>query len=231
LKQVTFDQRARPHQQTVEEAAGILVRYPVDSTGCPPSERVGGIPCPVQYSIQNNLNVNQITTSGIDLNGSFRFPRFDWGQFKFDINGTYVFKWDQNDGTGTQHLVGTYAGSTASVVQGPGATGAFPRWKHNINLGWTFGPWNANLNQLYVNGYSEPADDTPTRRVGSYSIWGINGSYTGFKNLTLTIGIKNLWNTDPPFTRQDRAFQIGYDPFLTDPTGRFYYGSIRYAFK
>jgi iron complex outermembrane receptor protein len=213
------------------EAAGILVRYPVDSTGCPPSERVGGIPCPVQYSIQNNLNVNQITTSGIDLNGSFRFPRFDWGQFKFDINGTYVFKWDQNDGTGTQHLVGTYAGSTASVVQGPGATGAFPRWKHNINLGWTFGPWNANLNQLYVNGYSEPADDTPTRRVGSYSIWGINGSYTGFKNLTLTIGIKNLWNTDPPFTRQDRAFQIGYDPFLTDPTGRFYYGSIRYAFK
>ena len=40
-----------------------------------------------------------------------------------------------------------------------------------------------------------------------------------------------MFDRDPPFTRQDRAFQIGYDPALTDPTGRFYYGSVRYAFK
>ena len=213
------------------EAAGILVRYPVGSVGCPASEQVGGIPCPVQFSIQNNLNVNEITTSGVDLNATYRFPRTDWGQLRTDFNGTYVFQWDQNDGTGTQHLVGTYAGNSASVVNGAGSTGAFPRWKHNINLGWRLGPWSANLNQLYVHGYSEPSDDTPSRRVGSYSVWGVNGSYTGFRNWTLTLGVKNVFDRDPPFTRQDRAFQIGYDPYLADPTGRFYYGSIRYAFK
>jgi iron complex outermembrane receptor protein len=215
------------------EAAGVLVRYPVGSVGCPASTTPGGIPCPIQYAIQNNVNVSQITTSGIDINSTIRFPRTDWGQVKVDFNGTYVYKWDQDDGSGAgiQHLVGTYAGNTAAIVNGAGSTGAFPRWKHNVNFGWTLGPWSANLNQLYVNGYTEPSDDTPTRRVGSYSIWGINGSYTGFKNWTLTLGVKNLWDTDPPFTRQDRAFQIGYDPYLTDPTGRFYYGSVRYAFK
>jgi iron complex outermembrane receptor protein len=213
------------------EAAGVLVRYPVGSVGCPASEQVGGIPCPVQFGIQNYVNVNEITTSGVDINLTYRFPRTDWGQLRTDFNGTYVFEWDQNDGTGTQHLIGTYAGGIANTVSGVGSTGAFPRWKHNVNFGWTLGPWSANLNQLYVHGYSEPADDVPVRRVGSYSIWGLNGSYTGFKNWTLTLGVKNIFDRDPPFTRQGQAFQIGYDPYLTDPTGRFYYGSIRYAFK
>jgi iron complex outermembrane receptor protein len=213
------------------EAAGILVRFPAGSVGCPPSTTPGGIPCPIQFAIQNNVNVTEVTTSGVDINATVRFPRTDWGQVKVDLNGTYMIEWDQSDPSGTQHLVGTYAGATATNVQGAGSTGAFPRWKHNLNLGWTLGPWSANVNQLYVHGYSEPSDDTPTRRVGAYSIWGINGSYTGFKNWTLTLGVKNLFDRDPPFTRQDRAFQIGYDPYLTDPTGRFYYASVRYAFK
>ena len=212
------------------EAAGTLVRFAPGSAGCPASEQAAGLPCPINFGIQDNVNVNEITTSGIDFYFTYRSPATGWGRIKADFNGTYTLEWDQNDGTGTQHLVGTYAANSASVVQGPGATGAFPRWKHNFNLGWMWGSWSANLNQLYVHGYTEEID-TPPRRVGSYSIWGINGSYTGFRNLTLTLGIKNLFDTDPPFTRQDRAFQIGYDPALADPTGRFYYASVRYAFK
>lgn len=214
------------------EAAGTLVRYAPGSPGCPPSEQVGGIPCPVNYGIQNNVNITQITTSGIDFTISARSPATALGSLNFAFQGTYVFEWNQeNPGEGTQKLVGTYAGGIATTVNGPGSTGAFPRWKHNLNLGWNYGPWAANLNQIFVNGYSEPSEDTPTRRVGSYSIWGLNGSYTGFKNFTLTLGIKNLLDTDPPYTRQNQAFQIGYDPYLTDPTGRFFWGSIKYAFK
>jgi len=43
--------------------------------------------------------------------------------------------------------------------------------------------------------------------------------------------VKNVFDRDPPFTRQQQSFQVGYDPALTDPTGRFFYGSIRYRFK
>jgi iron complex outermembrane receptor protein len=214
------------------EAAGLLVRFAPGSAGCPPSEQVGGIPCPVAFGIQNNINLSQLVTSGVDFTASWRPPATAFGQFSAAFQGTYTIKWDQAEQGGeTQHLVGTYAGGVAATVSGNGATGAFPRWKHNLNLGWTYGPWAANLNQLYVNGYTEPSDDTPTRYVGAYSVWGLNGAYTGFKNFTLTLGVKNLLNTDPPYTRQSQSFQVGYDPALTDPTGRFYYGSIRYAFK
>jgi iron complex outermembrane receptor protein len=43
--------------------------------------------------------------------------------------------------------------------------------------------------------------------------------------------VRNLLNTDPPFSNQANAFQVGYDPALTDPTGRFYWGSVKFAWK
>ena len=116
-------------------------------------------------------------------------------------------------------------------MAGSGSTGAFPRWKHNALLGWTYGPWGANLSQIYVHGYEEPSRDTPTRRVGAWSTWGLNGTYTGLKNFTFTLGVRNILDSDPPYTRQNQSFQIGYDPSIADPTGRFYYGAIKYVFR
>jgi iron complex outermembrane receptor protein len=209
------------------EALGLLVRYAPGSTGCPPQPP--GVPCPVNYGIQTNFNLNQITTSGVDVNLAYQLPKQNWGNLSFTIQGTYLIEWNQQEkGADTIKLAGKYGGGIASTVSGNGSTGGFPRWKHNANMSYSYGPWQANLNQLFVNGYQD-ADES--RNVGSYSIWGINGSYTGFKNLTLTLGVRNLWDTDPPYTRQNQSFQVGYDPALTDPTGRFFWGSIKYAFK
>jgi iron complex outermembrane receptor protein len=69
------------------------------------------------------------------------------------------------------------------------------------------------------------------RRVGSLSLWDLQGTYAGFKNTTLTLGVKNLFDTNPPFTNSNLTFQSGYDPSYYDPRARFVYGSIRYAFK
>ena len=46
------------------------------------------------------------------------------------------------------------------------------------------------------------------RRVGTLSLWDIQGSYTGFKNITLTLGAKNMFDTDPPLTNQNNTFQV-----------------------
>jgi iron complex outermembrane receptor protein len=223
------------------EAAGKLVRFKPGDPACPPSAQPNGIACPVWFGLEDLINLNQVTTSGIDFNASVRFPTTDWGQFNVAFQGTYYIKWDQQAEDGdVQHLIGTAAGGIASTVVGAGSTGAFPRWKHNMLLGWNYGPWSANLTQTFVNGYTEPCDNprngvvcesAPTRRVGSWSVWGLNSSYTGFKNWTLSLGVKNLLDNDPPFTRQAQAFQVGYDPSIADPTGRFWWGSIKFAFK
>jgi iron complex outermembrane receptor protein len=55
-------------------------------------------------------------------------------------------------------------------------------------------------------------------------------TYTGIRNLTLQGGMKNVLNTDPPFSNQGTTFQINYDPRLTDPIGRAYVLRASYKF-
>jgi iron complex outermembrane receptor protein len=138
-------------------------------------------------------------------------------------------KWDQTSvGQPTQHLAGQYGGGVAATVIGSGATGGFPRWKHNASLTADLGRLQLTLHQLFVGRY---ADTDPSRDVASYNIFGLNAAFTGIRNFTISAGVKNLFDTDPPFTRQAQSFQVGYDPALADPTGRFYYASVRYRFK
>jgi iron complex outermembrane receptor protein len=211
------------------EAAGLLVRYDPGSAGC--VNAGAGLPCPVNFGIQNLVNLTTLKTSGIDFNANMRFPLTPIGQFSFDFNGTYYIEWKQKSfGQEEQNLIGQYGGGVAATVAGSGSTGGFPRWKHNANFAWMYGPWSANLHQTYVHSYK----DDPTfgdRTVGALSFWDLSGAYTGFKNWTLAIGVKNLFDRDPPFSIQTNAFQIGYDPALADPTGRFWWGSVKYTFK
>ena len=59
----------------------------------------------------------------------------------------------------------------------------------------------------------------------------LQGAYSGLKNWTFTLGVKNLMDTNPPLTNSNLTFQSGYDPSYYDPRARFVYGSIKYAFK
>jgi iron complex outermembrane receptor protein len=209
------------------EAAGLVVRYPVGSTGC--ANNPAGLPCPVNYGVQTLVNLTELKTEGVDFNASYRFPNFGWGRLSILFNGTYLMKWDQKStGQPTQELAGQFGGGVAATVIGSGATGGFPRWKHNATFNGDFGPYTVSVNQIFVGHYT---DADQIRTVGTYSVWGLNGQYNGLKNFTFALGVKNILDRDPPYTRQSQAFQVGYDPALTDPTGRFWYGSIRYKFK
>ncbi|MBC7622664.1 MAG: hypothetical protein H7232_04680, partial [Aeromicrobium sp.] len=57
------------------------------------------------------------------------------------------------------------------------------------------------------------------------------GIWTGFKGLTVVVGVKNMFDRDPPASRQGQSFQVGYDPRYGDALGRVIYGKIAYAFK
>jgi hypothetical protein len=50
--------------------------------------------------------------------------------------------------------------------------------------------------------------------------------WTGVKNLTIALGIKNLFDRAPPFTNQTFTFQNGYDPSYADPRGAFWYANV-----
>ncbi|HET7729653.1 MAG TPA: TonB-dependent receptor [Usitatibacter sp.] len=209
------------------EAAGLLVRYAPGSAGCPTP--TPGLPCPVNYGIQTLVNLTELRTEGIDVNASYRFPRMGWGRLSIAFNGTYLMKWDQKSvGQDTQRLAGQFGGGVAATVIGSGSTGGFPHWKHVATVAADMGALQLTAHQLFVGHYT---DAEAGRTVGTYSTIGLNAAYTAWRNLTLTLGVKNVFDTDPPYTRQNQSFQVGYDPALADPTGRFWYAGLRYRFR
>ena len=108
-----------------------------------------------------------------------------------------------------------------------------PRWKHYASVTWDSGPWAFTVAQSYQSSYVDVNTDFDNneRRVSSQSLFDVQGSFTGIKNLTLTLGVKNVLDTNPPATNQRLSFQASYDPQSYDARARFVYGSIRYAFK
>ena len=120
----------------------------------------------------------------------FRSAPTPYGQFGVNLDGTYIDKYEfqrEKDGVYIQN-VGNY-GDTAPIF----------RWQHILTFSYANGPWSAQLVNKYKSGYE---DQTPPNEVDSYATWDLFGTWTGLKGLTITAGIKNLFDKDPPFTNQ-----------------------------
>ncbi len=65
----------------------------------------------------------------------------------------------------------------------------------------------------------------------SQALYDANVAYTGVKNLKLSLGVRNLFDKDPPmFIPTSNQFQAGYDITMYDPRGRFVYVTASYKF-
>ncbi len=196
----------------------LVARGPVDPN-------FPNLPGPIQSLNQTYINLGNQHIQGIDLEARYRAPVQSWGRLTFDINGTYYLRYD------TENIDGTYSGNVGTIYGSPNS-GVIPRWKHYATLTWDQGPWSATLAQTFQSSYTDAQQDfNGLRTVGSMSLWDLQGTYSGFKNLKLTLGVKNLFDRNPPVSNQDSGFIAGFDPSYYDPRARFVYGSINYKFK
>ncbi|MDM5179696.1 TonB-dependent receptor [Massilia sp. DJPM01] len=177
----------------------------------------------LDYVLTITQNLGEVKTRGIDLGLLWRLQRGQWGNFTLGVDGTWVDRYDyQNERNGPFTVnAGRYA--DASPVF---------RWRHNASLGWTRGPLNMTLSNRYLSGYDDQPDENGIvpGRVGHYSTWSLAGTYTANQKVSVTAGVKNLLDDDPPFTVQSTTFQQGYDPRYTDPLGRTFYVRAMYKF-
>lgn len=118
------------------------------------------------------------------------------------------------------------------------------RWKHTAYISYRKGNWTGMVNQLFRNSYIDavlpgvlsgavkPKDWNP--RVEAYDIFGASVSYRGIKHVSMTAGIKNLFNTDPPFSATydtNTGAGSSWEPRIADPRGRSYTLRVDYNFK
>jgi iron complex outermembrane receptor protein len=205
---------------------GDLATYGNLVTRGPSDPNFPNLPGRITGIQQTFINLGATHIEGIDAELHYKFAPTRYGRIRFDMSGTYYNRYDfQNIDKSYTGFVGTAAGSPV--------VGVIPRWKHYASLSLDNGPWSVTVANNYQSSYTDWQTDIDgnVRTVSTMSLWDLQGQYAGVKNLTLTVGVKNVFDTNPPVTNQQNTFQLGYDPSYYDARARFVYGSIRYAFR
>lgn len=204
-------------------AASNVLRGPADSAH-------PGLPGPIAAVLLRNENLGDLRTSGFDFDLTWRGRATSVGRLSFNLNGTYVTAYKLD--FGEDHFS---SGLGNNIVNGP-----VPRWRHYAALTWSNGPWSATLDQTFQSGYAECNEITRDpdtgacngdRRVGAYEVWDIQGRYAGLSNALFVLGIKNLFDRNPPFTQSGLGFSGGYDAVYADPRGVTYYAKLAVSLR
>ena len=181
------------------------------------------------------VNAGTTKTRGIDVNLRAN-GNVGPGRFLFTLDGSYLVEKKSRVTTAAPWNPSEVANFTRADDLGI-------RWKHNAMFTYFQGNWSASLQQLYWTGYKDfvlpgvangtitPPNWNPT--VDPYWLHHVSVSYTGFKHLTITGGIRNVLDKDPPFTvAYDGNTGAGssWEPRVADPRGRSYTLLLSYTF-
>jgi len=184
---------------------------------------------------QRWLNAGEGKTEGLDITMALRGEAWG-GRWRAGIDGSKILE--------------KRSRIAPSLPFGPSEVGAFTfagdlglDWKHNAFFSFTRGDWSATFSQLYRSGYrnqelpgvtagivSPPAVD---RRVDSYITHNASVTWRGIEGLSVTAGIKNLFNEDPPFAityDSNTGAGSSWEPRVADPRNRSFTLLAEYRF-
>jgi iron complex outermembrane recepter protein len=173
---------------------------------------------PIAFIDTPTENLGKLRTNGVDISFNWRIGKTAYGNWGFTLDGTYVDKYEYQREVGGEYIqnVGVYA--DASPVF---------RWQHVATVSWGAGNWGVQFTNRYKSGYK---DQDPSLTVDNHSVYDLAATWTGIRNLTVGLGVKNLFDKDPPLSVQATTFQRGYDPRFADPLGRTFVMRASYKF-
>lgn len=174
---------------------------------------------------QTYSNAGTTRTQGIDVTLRGSVPAWG-GTISAGLDGTYLLKKDEQ------------VNSSAAFIQELGvyslANDLGLRWKHNAFIAYSNDNWSVSFTQIYRDGYKnqvlpgvtplgtfDPTNDVVN--VKPYIIYNLSASVYAFKGLKLTFGVKNLFDTDPPFAisyDSNNGTGSSWEPRVADPRGR-----------
>ncbi|THC43555.1 TonB-dependent receptor [Massilia sp. Mn16-1_5] len=185
----------------------------------------------INYVQAGWINAAGAKTRGIDLGlrGDGKFG--DGYKWSATLDGTWTgsYKFAEIEGQPYKEYVGQFF-----------TRDLYLRWKHAATFSVTKGDWNVLVSNNFASGYKDQLPNggkgTPPSGfdpdVSSYTRFGLATTYKGFKNTSITFGIQNLFDRDPPFTAHnvDDVVGAGWDPRVADPRGRAYTLNLTYKF-
>ena len=162
-------------------------------------------------------NVGKLRTAGFDFSARGRI-RTEFGTITPGWEATLLTKSEES-------IVGT--GTTRDNLGKYNLGGPVVKLKQTFTLDWDKDKWGASLRYFRQNGYE---DYDEVRKVKAYDLFDVQGQFRGIKGVTITAGIRNLFDKKPPTTNQEDYFQVGFDPTYAAVQQRSFYvrGNYRY---
>ena len=177
----------------------------------------------VQLDVRSD-NIGSRRTQGLEVTVRGAFD-LGGGTLSAGIEGTYLVKKKERflPTTPWTDLIGVFSYS--------GDLGL--RWKHNAYLTWANDDVTLSLSQIFRNGYRNQAlpgiaNGSVVRpdyneRVDDYIIYNFSAGVRISDRYTLTFGVRNIFDTDPPFAityDSNTGAGSSWEPRVADPRGR-----------
>ncbi|MGH8223669.1 MAG: TonB-dependent receptor plug domain-containing protein, partial [Woeseiaceae bacterium] len=169
----------------------------------------------------NDQNLGQLNVDGVDLQLDFGTD-IGPGSLSANLALTYLLKWQQQEDpaaplTDQEGTIGELVAET------------FPELKGRLSLGYSISDFDVRWTMNYIDGMqvvNADAERSPSvgaiPTVSSYTYHRLTGTWTPMDSLSLTLGIVNLFDKDPPIYTTDGSagIQANTDPSTYDVLGR-----------
>ncbi len=169
---------------------------------------------PLAYIVNTQKNLGTYKTSGLDFGAQWLSEATPYGRFSAGYVGTYILSYEYQLEAG-----GVYNDNLGVYFNGL----PISQYRHTLNFGWQYEAFAVGLLNRFSLGYEdENTAVAPAfyNKVGSVNTWDLTATWTGVKNLSVTLGLLNMFNQEPPFSNQGAGFQVGYDYRNASPIGR-----------
>ncbi len=196
---------------------------------------------PLGFVENTTTNIGSVGTSGVDLGASYRYKTGAMGTLDFTMNGT----WLRSATTENVPGLGEY---DCKGLFGPTCGTPSPEWRHKFRTTWATpygfdisGTWRhfASVSTEFASDQSllaKPKSVQPLEsKLGERDYFDVNVSYPITKKITLSGGINNLFDRDPPVVSTKSTSAAGSAngntyPQVYDSMGRFLYLNLTARF-
>lgn len=179
---------------------------------------VAGDPGQVEVIFDRFENLFDLKTSGLDLDIGYRMSN-DMGDFKLNYVLNYVLNYED---IRTGGRIDTKEGGFEQ-----------PKVRWTTAGSWVKDDWSANFAINYIGEFEEDAavrirtDNSVAPDIDAMITVDTVVNYSGIDNTTLTLGVTNLFNEEPPFSYNSWT---GYVLGTHNAQGRFVYAQATYKF-
>lgn len=180
----------------------------------------------------NNANLAALTTSGIDFQIDYSQP------LNFSLMGagasrlSFFFLGNYSDENNFIPLVDLPDDKVECAGRfGLNCGNPTPKWKWSSRLTWLDGPVTSTVRWRHVGAVRDDDDETDfiVERLGSYDLFDLAFAFNVNDNLTLNMGVNNLFDKLPPIIG-DNQEQANTYPGTYDVIGRDYFISASFRF-